>query len=513
MRGRSRVAALALLFVSAFAVAWWWTSSAGGRGPGRATEPKAGRDALANAARSDAAPLASPASARVAEPDVEFGAAPGPSTASGPRATVIGRVHRVRDGSPVRNGTVVLSYIDFAARGLDAANYAALDPEARVALHDFDEAHLDADGRFVLELPWPGVVRRAVIRPDLTSRSVSAQFLETEHELGERALDRLEPLDLDLAIDEGAAIEGVVVAAQGGFPLAGAGVLLPWWSDEWSDWACLSDAEGRFRIAGIRREVAAARSHAEAIAEAPGYVTRRFEVPAAGDDLDVVGLRLALERGVSLVVLLEQLEPAAAESAGALWHDRMATARAWLQPAAAASSEAPIRALPWRVEAIPRRRGDDSFEVRFDAIPPTRDVELLVLDEQGRLLATTTVDATCERSELHLPVAAPPTEAAASPKLERPPWRVRLLDGDGTPLREVDIAYDASNATFSRQPCRRTDDAGWLELDALRPGEAYALRAARFETMHLFAAGAAVATTPMDRFEVEVRLRPLAPAR
>lgn len=409
-----------------------------------------------------------------------------------PRGEVIGTVRRQRDGALVSEGAVVLTFIDLTEHALDRTRFLDLDADQQLALNDFDEAEIAADGTFRCLLPCPSIVRRAVLRPDL-QRSRAAQFLETEQELGALELDTAHPLTLDLRVDDGAAISGVVISANGGFPLRGARVSIPWWSDDWSDWACETDLEGRFRVAGIRREVAAAKSHSEAIVSLAGYVIRRFEVPPAGDDLDVNGLVLPLEEGVIVTIELappDELEGDALDD----WIAAIKTAAAWLAPLPATRDpgRAPIVGLPWVAlpssPAVVVLREEDqqllSSGISFEEILPTRDVAFTLRFRDGRLAGPFQADGSVTRPPQRFVIDWPLEDAAAPASAVD--LDLRLVDRNGDPLAAHTVAW-RNFGPDPRNGRTTTDERGALVWPPLHRGDRVEFRIARFKTVHLIA--------------------------
>jgi hypothetical protein len=205
------------------------------------------------------------------------------------------------------------------------------------------------------------VIRRATVKPLVDPKSTQSQFVETDIELGDRHLDHDPPIQLDLRVDEGASISGVVVDADGGAPICGARVSAPWWQHDWSDWSAVTDIEGRFKISGIRREVAEAHGTSDLLASAPGYVRRRLDVPPPDEGLDIDGLRIELSKGIVATVAVAFTDP-----------PNPFSLEAWLYRRADDASGA-VRRLEFleRGEPIAIEAG---LAYQFAAIPPSREV-------------------------------------------------------------------------------------------------------------------------------------------
>lgn len=480
--------AFALLLALLSAAAWWagarWLDSREGD---RAPPTAAPRSTPAE----PAAPLADLLASRIAAPSA---AAPpiaadddAAADATAPRAVVRGTVRRPRDGRPVRAGSVVVSYVDFALQQLSLERYAALDAAERVELHSFEEAAIDGDGRFALVLPWPGCVRHAVVRPDLSAGNGEPQFLETDCPLDEQPLARDAPLELDLVVDDGAAIEGIVVDAEGGFPLADARVMAPWWNESSSDWSSASDREGRFRIIGIRREVAATDSWSELLVEREGYVTGRFAAPPEAeegdDDLDLEELRLPLSRGVVVEVVL--LPPTGLDrEALRAWQAEIERADLSLRPRLA-DATAPVARVPWI--ARPRHVAPEGAarRVTFAPIAATRDVELSLSFRDGHVVPPIHLDASAPRTAAAVPIELPD---AMSPRPQLSPngaLSVRLLTPDGRPLGQIEYAVEQPRLErLERFTARTSADALGSTLRPF-PGRTLSLRVAGFATVHV----------------------------
>jgi len=433
-----------------------------------------------------------------------------------PRLTgeVRGTVRRPRDGSAVTEGVVAFSFVVLAdhevdGRPLDAARFAALDEDERLALHTYDEAPIGADGAFRCRLAAPAIVRHATIRPKLGANQ-GPQFLETERELGDLELAVDATLDLPLVVDDGGSIEGVVVTAAGGFPIAGARVSIPWWSDSNDDWSCTTDSDGRFRVSGIRREVAAARSNSEAVVTAPGCSARRFLVPPADDDLDVKGLRLAMTRGIVVVIDLlppDDLAPHLREK----WDRAIAATSATLRPLVPGSSIA-IAALPWIARVHESRRTDEGWRLVFEPAPPTRDAIVVVHARHGGQVATVAADVSADRAPLRLVVPLPLDDSEPVVLGTGITWlMLRFLGPEGRSLRETPLTARALDDSAHYVMSRRTDDEGLVRVP--RPCDGMVeLRVAGYESEWLAVNPAAPADAPLpDPLEITFRL--LTPAR
>jgi hypothetical protein len=425
-----------------------------------------------------------------AAPATETAAASEEGPAGPPLLGVVrGVVTRPRDGSRVTEGVVAITFVPLGAPPLPGRDaFAALDEEQRGFLHDFDETRIEEDGTFRLRLPAPSIVRTAVLRPKLQG-GFAAQFLETEQPLFDVELRPEQPLELALEVDDGACIEGRIVAAEGGFPLSGARVEIPWWSDDWSDWACVTDHEGRFRVAGIRREVAGARSHSEAIVRCAGFVTERFLVPPAGDDLDVHDLEFALTRGVRIEVQLAVAERATAPGeVAATGGERSIAGAALLLPAAAIVGDplfarpAWIAQVPLPIVALP-----GEIEVDFVDVPSTRDVVLLLRLSDGRTRGPVVLDGSGDRGRQ--PVSVLLDDSRVAPAAASSMLRLRLRDPEGAALADGDVSFAIAGGGFASSR-RRTDESGCLEVATPAPGCVLSLRVARRKTAHLLALAA-----------------------
>lgn len=510
-RATARRLALALLLALWSAAAWWAGERLlGHRGRDRSSPSAAPRSPPAAAPLAELQPERIAAPSAAAELAAADDAAEAGATASAPRALVRGSVRRPRDGRPVRAGSVVVSHVDFALQRLTPERFAALDEAERVELHSFEEAALDGDGRFALAVPWPGVVRHAVVRPDLSAGNREPQFLETDCPLDERRLTLDAPLELDLVVDDGAAIEGIVVDAEGGFPLADARVMAPWWNDSASDWSSVSDREGRFRIVGIRREVAATDSWSELLVEREGYVTARFAAPPEAeegdDDLDLEALRLPLARGVVVEVVL--LPPTALDrEALREWQAELERADLSLRPRLV-DATGPVACVPWIARPRHVEAEGAARRVTFAPIEATPDVELCLSLRDGRSVPPIHLDASAARTAAAFPIELP---GAASP---RPPLSanaaldLRLLRADGRPLPSIDCAVEELRLERLERHTARTSVDAIAGILRPFPGRTLSLRVAGFATVHV---------TGIDerRFDgpLELRLVPLPSAR
>ena len=434
--------------------------------------------------------------------------------AARPTGEVRGTVRRPRDGSAVTEGVVAFSFVVLAdhevdGRPLDAARFAALDEDERLALHTYDEAPIGADGTFRCRLAAPAIVRHAAIRPKLGANQ-GPQFLETERELGDLELAADATLELPLVVDDGGSIEGVVVTAEGGFPIAGARVSITWWSDSNDDWSCTTDRDGRFRVSGIRREVAAARSNSEAVVTAPGCFARRFLVPPADDDLDVKGLRLAMTRGIVVVVDLlppDDLAPQSREE----WDRAIAATSATLRPLVSGSS-VDIAALPWIARVRESHRTDEGRRLVFEPAPPTRDAIVVVHARYGGKVATVAADVSTDRAPLRLVVPLPlddsePVVLDTGITL----LTLHFFGPEGRSMRETPLTARALDDHADFVMSRRTDDEGLVRVPRPFVGMVQ-LRVAGYESEWLAVNPAAPADAPLPD-PLEITLRPLTPAR
>jgi hypothetical protein len=395
---------------------------------------------------------------------------------------------------------------------------------------EFDEAPIAADGSFRCRIPAPAVVLRATIRPKLGANR-GPQFLETELELGELALAVDATVDLPLVVDEGGSIEGVVVTAQGGFPIEGARVSIPWWSDSNDDWSCTTDADGRFRVSGIRREVAEARSNSEAVASAPGFVSRRFLVPPAEDGLDVTRLQLALERGVRIALELLPTDDLD-EASRARWRMPFMEVQPTLQPRSA-SSAGPIAVLPWFDEDPALLESGSIARMAFAEIAPTTDALLVVRYRDGTIVHATPIDASIERrpTQLTVPLQPLPETPPADPgadgevvldvgaerfvaELEESQWP-RLTIEFHRPDGSIAAGISVAARTFLygvRVITSSTDEGGHLQVSRPTSTSAVELRVRGYESAWL-------AVNPAPRPDARlveplvVTLVPLTPAR
>jgi hypothetical protein len=280
------------------------------------------------------------------------------------RPAVVGGIVRTKeDGKIVADGRVRLVHVDFRQFDLDARAWQALSPEEQIErqFHARDVA-IREDGTFRLELPAPGVLRGALVQPLLGERDV--QFLESTVELPDLELVPGGFLHVELAVDEGGTLSGVVVDAGTGLPIEGARVMAPWWHEEESDWGSDTDAEGRFRIAGIDPVVAAAGS-SELAVEAAGHLPTRVQAPAPERGIHVEGLRIALKRGV---VVRGRIVPSTAAVLPLHWLEL------WLLRREAGDATRVVRQLDFLRHAQATPAG--GFE--FDAAPAARDVALEV---------------------------------------------------------------------------------------------------------------------------------------
>jgi len=471
-------------------LAWWLLDSS------RWRSSRVG-SAGAVPSRHGAAPItaevepAPPAAARALGSAPDDGAEPPevPPDRDSPVATPTGAVHgqirRQRDGALVTEGTVALTFVQQAhLTAADRAAWLALDEEQRVRLHEYDEAPIRPDGSFALRLPAPAILRTAVLRPKLQG-SLSAQFLETEQPLGDRELPVDGSLELALDVDDGACIEGRVVDVADGFPLAGARVEIPWWSDDWSDWACTTDREGRFRVAGIRREVAGAKSHSEALVRCSGFVTERFLVPPAGDELDVRDVEFALQRGVRIEV--EWSAPSGSDPAAhAPWTEEITSTDWLLLPASALDGNEPIATAAWIAQFQDFQLGETTCSATSTVFAPTRDVALIGCRRDGRTLGPFALDGSGDRGPQPAPVVLDPIPAdEPDPPAAEARWlALRLVDATGGPFAERDFSFTL--AGYGRPAQRdRTDGGGRARVPDVAPGRHLALRVAQQRTIHL----------------------------